>query len=85
MTVISFSKARETLKATMDKLCKDHKPVIVTRQNQESVVMISLEDYKAMEETLYLIRSPKNAKRLLESIQQYHKGEFSEQKLIDED
>jgi antitoxin YefM len=54
----------------MDRVCNDHEPVIVTRKGQPSVVMLSLEDYKALEETAYLLRSPANAKRLLGAIQQ---------------
>ncbi len=52
----------------MDKVCDDHTPIIITRKNQRSVVMMSLEDYEALEETAYLLRSPRNARRLLESI-----------------
>ena len=52
----------------MKKVCDDHEPVIITRQKEESVVMLSLEDFRALEETAYLLRVPKNARRLLESI-----------------
>ncbi len=43
----------------MDKVCDDHSPIIITRKSQRSVVMISLEDYQALEETAYLLRCPK--------------------------
>lgn len=56
------------LAETMDKVCDDHTPIIITRQNERSVVMISLEDYESLEETAYLLRSPRNARRLLEAI-----------------
>ena len=52
-------------------------------QTYQAVVMISLEDYEAMEETTYLLRSPKNAKRLLESIDQLEQGKGKERELID--
>jgi antitoxin YefM len=65
MNTISYLQALENLAETMDKVCDDHSPIIVTRKNQRSVVMISLEDYEALEETAYLLRSPKNARRLL--------------------
>jgi antitoxin YefM len=68
MNAVTYSQARENLAQTMDKVCDDHSPMIITRKNQRSVVMISLEDYEALEETAYLLRSPKNARRLLESI-----------------
>ncbi len=74
MTTITYSAARADLAQAMKKVCKDHEPVIITRQNNESVVMISLEDFKALEETAYLLRVPKNARRLLESIAELEQG-----------
>jgi antitoxin YefM len=68
MDAISYTNARSNLAKTMEKVCEDHDPVIITRRNENSVVMMSLEDYQALEETAYLLRSPKNARRLLESI-----------------
>jgi antitoxin YefM len=52
----------------MDRVCLDHDPVIITRNRDQAVVMISLEDYESLEETAYLLRSPANARRLLDSI-----------------
>jgi antitoxin YefM len=52
----------------MEKVCDDHAPVISTRKNERSVVMISLEDYQALAETAYLLRSPKNARRLSDGL-----------------
>ena len=68
MNAIPYTHARNHLAETMDKVCDDHDPVIITRKSRGSVVMMSLEDYHALEETAYLLRSPKNARRLLESI-----------------
>ena len=68
MNAIPYTHARNHLAETMEKVCDDHAPVIITRKNRGSVVMMSLEDYQALEETAYLLRSPKNARRLLESI-----------------
>jgi len=65
----------------MDEVCDDHSPTIITRKNQRSVVMISLEDYEALEETAYLLRSPKNARRLLESIVELESGGGTEREL----
>ena len=67
MTALTYSQARSELAKIMDKVCDDHSPIIITRKNRRSVVMISLEDYEALEETAYLLRSPRNATRLLES------------------
>lgn len=68
MELVNYSDARSNLARMMDKVCDDHAAVTITRRNAPSVVMMSLEDYEALEETAYLLRSPKNAKRLLESI-----------------
>jgi antitoxin YefM len=69
MNAISYSHARAKLAATMDRVCDDREPVIITRGGRKAVVMISMEDYNALEETAYLLRSPKNAKRLLDAIE----------------
>jgi antitoxin YefM len=74
MTAISYTAARENLASTMDKVCNDHDPVIITRNRDQAVVMMSLEDYSSWEETAYLMRSPANARRLLESIAEIEKG-----------
>ena len=81
MEAISYTAARQNLAATMDKVCQDHAPVIITRNRDQAVVMLSLEDYKALEETAYLLRSPANAKRLLESIDEVERGKIQVRKL----
>ncbi len=81
MEAISYTYARSNLAKTMEKVCEDHDPVIITRRNESSVVMMSLEDYQALEETAYLLRSPKNARRLLESIAQLESGDGTEREL----
>lgn len=82
MDAITYTRARSQLAKTMDKVCDDHAPVIITRKNQRSVVMISLEDYQALEETAYLLRSPKNARRLLESVAELESGGGMERELV---
>ena len=74
MDTITYTSARSTLAKTMEKVCDDHAPVIITRKTAQPVVMMSLEDYNALEETSYLLRSPKNARRLLESIAELEAG-----------
>ncbi len=74
MNAISYTAARENLASTMDRVCADHTPVIITRNRDQSVVMLSLEDYESLEETAYLMRSPANAKRLLEAIHALESG-----------
>jgi antitoxin YefM len=74
MTAISYTVARENLALTMDRVCQDHNPVIITRGRKDAVVLMSLEDYSSWEETAYLMRSPANALRLLESIEEIKQG-----------
>ena len=68
MRAITYTAARESLASTMDHVCVDHDPVIITRNRDQAVVMMSLEDYESLQETAYLLRSPANARRLLDSI-----------------
>lgn len=83
MDAITYSAARANLADTMDRVCEDHEPIIITRNGQQAVVMLSLEDYNAMEETAYLLRSPKNAKRLVDAISELEAGTGRERKLAE--
>jgi antitoxin YefM len=83
MATITYSAARTNLAVTMKKVCDNHEPVIITRQKEESVVMLSLEDFRALEETAYLLRVPKNARRLLESIAELERGGGKTRKLAE--
>ena len=78
MDAITYSTARANLARTMDRVCDDHEPLIITRNKEQSVVMISLEDYQSLEETAYLLRSPKNARRLLAATAQLSGGQGRE-------
>ena len=80
--VLGFSDARASLKAVMDRVVEDRAPVIITRQKAEAVVMVSLSDWTAMEETLHLLSSPRNAERLREAIAQLDAGQAQERELI---
>ncbi len=81
MDTITYSAAREKLADTMDRVCSDHEPLIITRGNRNAVVMMSLADFKSLEETAYLLRSPRNARRLLEAIGDLETGKGKVRKL----
>lgn len=83
MNTINYSSARSNLAETMERVCEDHAPVIITRKAAKPVVMMSLDDYEALEETAYLLRSPKNVRRLIESIAELESGKGTERELID--
>ncbi len=82
MKALTYTAARSNLAKTMKEVCDDHDPVIITRKQNDAVVMMSLEDYEALNETAYLLHSPKNTKRLLESIEELEKGKGKERKMI---
>jgi antitoxin YefM len=81
MDAITYTKARANLAQTIDSVCENHEPVIITKKNDRSVVLLSLEDYQALEETSYLLRNPKNARRLLDSINELDAGGGTERVL----
>lgn len=81
MTAITYTAARENLASTMDRVCQDRDPVIITRNRDQAVVMLSLDDYESLQETAYLLRNPANAKRLLESIESAEKGSLLRKKI----
>lgn len=82
MNILSYTEARASFKQTMDDVCLHHDPTVVTRQKGEPIVMMSLADYNSMEETMYLLSNSKNAKRLMESVEQIKAGGAQFQELI---
>jgi antitoxin YefM len=83
MNAISYTNARANLAKTMKKVCEDHDPIIITRKNNEAVVLMSLKDYESLNETAYLLQSPRNTRRLLESIEQLESGRGIERELVE--
>jgi antitoxin YefM len=82
MKAITYTQARQNLATTMDRVCEDCAPVTITRTGkQQAVVMLSLEEFEQLEETAYLMRSPANAKRLMEAIEELSRGKGKERKL----
>lgn len=82
MDVLSYSDTRANLKEVMDRVVDDRTPVVVTRRKAEAVVMVSLADWNAMEETLHLLSSPANAARLRSAVTQLEAGTGTERDLI---
>ena len=82
MNAMTYTAARANLASTMNRVCNDHEALIITRNGEQAVVMLSLEDYNALEETAYLLRTPTNAKRLLSAVAQLNAGKGVERKLV---
>ena len=83
MDVLTYSDTRANLKEVMDRVVEDHRPVVITRQKAEAVVMVSLSDWAAIEETMHLLSSPKNAQRLRAALDQLDAGGGSEHDLAE--
>ena len=83
MQVVNFTEARNNLKSIFDDVYHNSEAVIVNRKNSENVVIISLDDYNALNETEYLLRSENNRKHLLKSIAELRAGRGTERELIE--
>lgn len=83
MDAISYTAARAHLARTMDRVCDDRDALIITRNGEPSVVMLSLEEYTALTETAYLLRTPANAKRLLSAVARLQAGKGVQRKLTE--
>ncbi|HEY5998035.1 MAG TPA: type II toxin-antitoxin system prevent-host-death family antitoxin [bacterium] len=83
MKAITYTRAREKLADTIDEVCEHHDPVIITKRRDRAVVMIALDDYESLRETSYLLRSPRNARRLLESIRDLAEGKGRARALLE--
>lgn len=81
MDAMTYSTLRANLASTMDRVCDDHEVLIITRNGDQAVVMLSLEDYNTLEETAYLLRTPTNAKRLLSAATQLNADQGTEREL----
>jgi len=81
MDVLTYSDARANLKGVMDRVVNDRTHVVVTRQKAGAVVMLSLDDWNAMQETLHLLSTPNNADRLRSAIDQLEAGAGTERDL----
>jgi len=84
MKVVTYSDLRKNLSNTLDAVIDDHSPVLVTRQNNQTAVLISLDDFNAYEETAYLMSNPANVAHLMKSIAQAKAGKTHQHELIEE-
>lgn len=85
MRVISFSEARKHLKSVLDRVNDDASATIVTRRDADDAVVMSLDYYNSLMETVYLLKSPANAAHLAQSIAQYKAGKTVVRELSSDD
>ena len=85
MKTMSYSESRARYAEVLQSVVDDREEVIITRNGHESAVIVSLDDYNSLRETAYLLRSPRNAQRLLDSIEKLNAGEATEHELVEED
>lgn len=83
MEVLNYTEFRKELKLSLDKVSNDKEVIVVSRGKNKNVVVISLDEYNSLKETMYLLSSEKNRKRLQESIDEMKKGKFSSHSLIE--
>lgn len=84
MRIISFTEARNSLKAVLDAVVNDADTTVITRRDSEDAVVMSLDYYNSLMETVHLLRSPANAEHLNRSIAQFKAGKVSQRNLVDE-
>jgi len=84
MRVINFSDARNQFKQVIDQVVADSDVTIISRRDAEDAVVMSLDTYNSMMETVHLLKSPANVKHLEKSLTQYHKGQTKVKALVDE-
>ncbi|OOF33018.1 type II toxin-antitoxin system Phd/YefM family antitoxin [Salinivibrio costicola] len=85
MKIISFTEARNGLKTVLDGVVNDADTAVITRRDAEDAVVMSLDYYNSLMETVHLLRSSANAEHLNRSITQYKMGKAMEHALVDDD
>ncbi len=83
MNAVNYTDLRQNLKSHMDSVYQDHEPLIVTRKDNQNVVLISLDDYNSLTETQYLLSSQNNANRLLRSLSDARNGKTLHKDIIE--
>ena len=83
MRTLTFSEARNNFKDVLDRVAEDHVATLIKRRDAEDAVVMSLSDYNSLQETMYLLSTPANAKHLMESIAQLRAGKAKVRKLVE--
>ena len=83
MNIVSFTEARNGLKSVLDRVVNDADYTVITRRDAEDAVVMSMEHYNSLMETVHLLKSPANAAHLAKSIEQYQSGKTTERDMID--
>ena len=84
MQVVTFSEARNNLKTVLNRVVEDADCTIITRRDAEDAVVMSLDYYNSLMETLYLLKTPANAAHLQKSIEQFRQGKVTPRELIND-
>jgi len=84
MQSVLFEEVTQQFDSLCEKTCQDHEPYIINRANHNHVVVMSLEDFNAWQETQYLLSTPANAERLLRSLASARSGKLTQRELITE-
>lgn len=84
MQVVTFTEARNNLKTILDRVIDDADYTVITRRDAEDAVIMSLDSFNSLLETVYLLKSPANAAHLTRSIEQFRSGKITEKGLLDE-
>ncbi|HEY9469953.1 MAG TPA: type II toxin-antitoxin system prevent-host-death family antitoxin [Propionibacteriaceae bacterium] len=85
MKTMSYTESRARYAEVLDGVVSDREEVVITRAGHEPVVIVSLEDFESLRETAYLMRSPANARRLLDAMERLEAGQGEHHDLIDAD
>lgn len=83
MRIVNFSEARNSLKTVIDQVIEDADYTVIARRDAPDAVMMSLDTFNSLMETVHLLKSPANAAHLARSIEQYHEGKLTQRKLTD--
>ncbi|GAB7003035.1 YoeB-YefM toxin-antitoxin system antitoxin YefM [Nocardioides sp. AN3] len=85
MKTLSYTESRARYAEVLDSVVNDREEVVITRAGHEPVVIVSLEDFESLRETAYLMRSPANARRLLDAMERLESGDGEARDLVDAD